>query len=184
MKEHFKPKTLSFYAIMIGSVTLLFNLVAAYGEKNLKAPPNFGGRYVSTQAPPGCPDSTQLVLTIQQSGVFLNGLLQLQEASAATATAAGETSSEERLSLSGRWSEQQINLTGTTDAFDACRSPGATYPMPTIVTIQGQVDQLSASQSPQTHTPTTFTGELTIDEPPAWSFTAQRQASEEKQDAH
>lgn len=186
MKEHFKPKNLIFYTTIIGFVLVLFRYVSAYGEKNLSAPPNFGGRYLSTTAPPGCPENSRLELDIQQSGIFLNGLLTLQtSADPATTSTETATSAEENLSLSGRWQQDQIHLSGTTAALASCQLGTKTNP---IVTIQGQVDHLTASPTPQPSTPTTFTGQLTIadsnNNTQPWSFTAQRQAESKKTDMH
>ncbi len=186
MKPQFKAKNVAFYAATIAFVLVLFRYVSAYGEKNLAAPPNFGGRYISTTTPPGCPDNSRLELDIQQSGIFLNGLLTLKTASESASTNSETAlSAEENLALSGRWQQDQIHLSGTTKALESCQLGTKTNP---IVIIQGKVDHLTASPSPQPHTPTTFTGQLTIadsnNSTQPWSFTAQRQAEPKKTEAH
>ena len=110
MKNHFNFKSLAFYGIAIGSVLILFNVVTAYGEKNLKAPAAIEGRYPLTLAQnlPICPQESNLVLDIQQSGIYLNGSLlpaniDIQQAK----------SGEKRPFLSGKLTPQQLNLAGT-----------------------------------------------------------------------
>ncbi|HCF30241.1 MAG TPA: hypothetical protein DEV81_24275, partial [Cyanobacteria bacterium UBA11049] len=71
MKNHFNFKSLAFYGIAIASVLILFKIVTAYGEKNLKAPVPIEGRYRLNLAQniPICPQESNLVLDIQQSGI-------------------------------------------------------------------------------------------------------------------
>lgn len=60
----------------ISSVVVLFKVVTAYGETNLKAPPAIGGPYrISTQNLPGCLKANRLVLNIKQSSIYLFGSL-------------------------------------------------------------------------------------------------------------
>ncbi len=90
MSSHFNVKSLSFYAIAIGSVLLLFNVVTAYGEKNLKA-----------QVAP-------LMLQLDQSGTYINAALLKPVAQAGQSS----MSAEEKLRLTGLFNNQQINLNG------------------------------------------------------------------------
>lgn len=72
-----KFKTLAFYTTVISSVLLLFKIVTAYGENNLKAPIAISRRYRLTNLEnlPNCQKPDTLMLNIQQSGMFLNGSL-------------------------------------------------------------------------------------------------------------
>ncbi|NJO39462.1 MAG: hypothetical protein HC769_09050 [Cyanobacteria bacterium CRU_2_1] len=168
MKEHFKPKSLLFYGTMITTVVILFRITSAYGEANLKAPPNLNGRYISTEAPPGCPASTRLTLDMQQSGIYVNGILRLEDSSSELTTSSREMSAQERPTLTGQWKQPQIVLSGETDAFVVCQANSASDAS-SLVNIQGQI-QLSNDQFLES----TFTGQLTLDGTP-WQFTAQRQ---------
>lgn len=171
MKGHFHPKTLLFYGTMIGSVLILFRITSAYGEKHLKAPPNINGRYISTQAPPGCPDSTRLALTILQSGVFLHGAVHVE----ATGTETNATAAPDKPTLNGRWEQSQIALSGPTNAFANCTTHTAADG---AVNIQGQIN----SAAPDT--PASLTGDLTIAGSPPWQFSAERQAVAQKSNDH
>ncbi len=110
MSSHFNVKSLSFYAIAIGSVLLLFNVVTAYGEKNLKAPQTIGGRYRLTfsQPLPGCSQVAPLMLQLDQSGTYINAALLKPVAQAGQSS----MSAEEKLRLTGLFNNQQINLNG------------------------------------------------------------------------
>lgn len=167
--NHFHPKSLLFYGIMIGSVLILFRVTAAYGEKHLKAPPNINGRYVSTQAPPGCPEASRLALTILQSGVFLHGSLQLQEAGNQPTTQ--PSASQAKPSLNGRWNQSQVVLSGRTEALATCTRT-ANSSSSREVSIQGKIDSLPEK------TLATFTGQIEIvgsNQP--WTFSAEQQAT-------
>lgn len=115
MSSHFSPKSLLFYGTMIGSVVVLFRVASWHGEANLKAPPAVSGLYLSEQSLPNCPESTQLAVTVQQSGIYLHGALRLIERSEGTEAQSSPSSTEEDLTLSGLWQQQRLSLTG--DAF-------------------------------------------------------------------
>lgn len=116
--SHFNINSLGFYGIAIGSVVLLFKAVTAYGEANLKAPPPIAGRYlIDTQNLPGCNQSEALVLTILQSGVYLNGSLQPANRSADSGVKV-----EEKPALSGRWDKENLTLAGSV-ASTLCPEP-------------------------------------------------------------
>lgn len=125
MSSHFSPKSLLFYGTMIGSVAILFRVASWYGEANLKAPPAVSGLYLSEQSLPNCPESTQLAVTVQQSGVYLHGALRLIERSEST-EAQSPSSTEEDLTLSGLWQQQQLSLTGDASLPAACQVGDAT----------------------------------------------------------
>ncbi len=115
MSSHFNPKSLTFYAIAIGSVLLLFNVVTAYGESNLKAPKTIGGRYqlALTNGLPVCPQAAPLMLQLDQSGTYIN---------AAILKKAGQNSmsAEEKLTLTGLFKEPQLSLAGNVDKSVLC----------------------------------------------------------------
>ncbi|MGH2413862.1 MAG: hypothetical protein ACRDEA_09275 [Microcystaceae cyanobacterium] len=114
--SHFNLKSLSFYGIAIGSVVLLFKVVTAYGDSSLKAPPSIGGRYrLQAQNLPQCLASEPLFLTIQQSGIYLNGALFLEP---------NQKTAEERLSLSGKWQNPSLNLSGSVAHLNTCHDLG------------------------------------------------------------
>ncbi|HEY9874312.1 MAG TPA: hypothetical protein V6D12_12795 [Candidatus Obscuribacterales bacterium] len=149
--SHFSPKTLSFYAVAIGSVVILFNAVSSYGEANVKAPTAIGGNYrISNQNLPECLKSDSLLLTIQQSGIYLSGSLL-----AVDKTAEPKTTAEEKPSLNGNFHNQQVSLSGSIPHFPACNNPG--------VNIEGTVNgknlqgKITLSSIP---TPVEFTAPL------------------------
>ncbi len=117
--HHFNFKSLTFYGVAIGSVLLLFKVVTAYGENNLKAPPAINGRYrLVFNDLPICEKSDALILDIQQSGVYLNGFLLPVNASADTATATNPT-------LTGTLSNQQLSLSGKVKRTIICDLAGS-----------------------------------------------------------
>ncbi|MBD2103267.1 hypothetical protein [Leptolyngbya sp. FACHB-261] len=117
--DHFSPKSLAFYTVAIGSVVVLFNVVTAYGEANLKAPAEMEGRYrLSSNNLPNCLQQP-IVLFIQQSGVYLNA--GLEAAPTATTPSTNSTSSSEApLPLSGHLQKGQFWLAGSTSAALTC----------------------------------------------------------------
>ena len=131
--NHFSPKSLAFYGTMIGSVLVLFNIVSAYGEANLKAPPKVSGNYqlISSDLP-DCLRSENLTLAIEQSGRYIAGELSLSPQTIATPenTSPGvESSSEkkgtkENIVLSGLMLSQSFTLSGKTALLGPC--PAAT----------------------------------------------------------
>jgi hypothetical protein len=131
--NHFSPKSLAFYGTMIGSVLVLFNIVSAYGEANLKAPPKVSGNYKLTSSDlPNCLRSENLTLAIEQSGRYIAGELSLSPQTIATPenTSPGvESSSEkkgtkENIVLSGLMLSQPFTLSGKTALLGPC--PAAT----------------------------------------------------------
>jgi hypothetical protein len=133
MMSHFNFKSLLFYGVAIGSVLLLFKVVTAYGEANLKAPKPIDGDYrLSLAQKPNCPKSEDLVLTIQQSGIYLNGFLLPARTNAQMAAA-----TEEKPSLSGILRNQQLSLSGTLASSIFCSKPVSESG--NVVTIQSQL---------------------------------------------
>jgi hypothetical protein len=77
--SHFNIKTLSFYAVAISSVLVLFKVVSTYGETKLNAAADIDGSYqfASAENLPDCLQGKQLNLNIEQSGVYLFGNLEV-----------------------------------------------------------------------------------------------------------
>ena len=118
MTSHFNFKSLTFYGVAIGSVLLLFNVVSAYGEAKIKAPAAIGGRYRLSLAQnlPTCSKSDALMLNIEQSGIYLNGFILAADTDA-------QTTGEEKPSLTGQLSNQQLSLAGTLAISNLCTNP-------------------------------------------------------------
>ncbi len=169
--SHFSLKSLSFYGIAITSVVVLFQAVSAYGNANLKAPPPIGGPYrIDAQNLPGCLKSEALVLNIQQSGIYLVGSLLPGKTDAQTAIIA-----EEKPSLTGQLSNQNLSLEGSIPWITNCNAAGqanASQGSPSLK-VQGLVNKK------------TLTGQISLSSiPTPAEFTAQREAQTEKLEAH
>ena len=170
--SHFNLKSLAFYGVAIGSVVILFRVVSAYGEANLKAPPPVGERYrINAQNLPGCLKSDALFLNIKQSGIYLSGSLLPADSNTQV-----ETIAEEKPSLSGQLSHPQLSLSGSVPWVTSCNSPvgqaGGSGGSSSIK-IQGQLQGK------------TLAGEITlssISEPA--KFTAEQEVMEEKPEKH
>jgi len=115
--HHFNLKYLTFYGVAISSVLLLFKVVTAYGESNLKAPPAMKSRYglVFNEKLPICDQSNVLILNLQQSGIYLNGFL-LPASSHTKSSNLSETTS----SLTGRLENRQLSLSGKAPRYILC----------------------------------------------------------------
>ena len=97
----------------------MFKVVTAYGESNLKAPPAINGRYHLVFSDlPICEKSNDLILDIQQSGIYLNGFLLPGNAKADTAVATNPT-------LTGTLSNQQLSLSGKVKRNNICNIAGS-----------------------------------------------------------
>jgi hypothetical protein len=153
-------KTLPFYVGAIGFVGALFSFTTNYGEANLKASSKIDGRYrILGQNLPGClKDDEPLVLTIQQSGIYLSGsLLSKDEPNQMTAA-------KKKPSLSGTWDQQKLELSGLVSHVDACQKDGGRVP---LVTIEGTVSQNNLQ------------GKIRLDSSPAGvSFTSKRESGQ------
>jgi hypothetical protein len=114
--SHFNKTSLIFYGVAIGSVVTLFSVVTAYGENNLKASLAIGGDYeLKIDPKPDCPNPKPLVLTIEQSGVYVSAALSPKDSDT--------TASEDfpRLfPLSGEWNQQQLKLAGKVSDLEIC----------------------------------------------------------------
>ncbi len=132
--HHFNWKSLTFYGGAIGVVVVLFSLTTSYGETALKAPTKVAGRY-RLEGPnlPGCLQPDPLVLTLQQSGIYLSGSLL-------TAADSGDkgTAAKKQPSLHGSWNNHQLELSGPLSHLDRCRQGANSFPQ---VKLQGTVEK-------------------------------------------
>ncbi|PSB28124.1 hypothetical protein [Stenomitos frigidus] len=130
MGNHFTLKSLSFYGGAIAFVIILFSMVTAYGEANLKAPQKIAGRYqIPAQDLPGCLKSEQLILLVQQSGIYLTGSLLTVDTVDTL-----EKRAIERPSMTGNWKNQRLALHGDASYLPKCQGD---------VKIQGAIAQQS-----------------------------------------
>jgi hypothetical protein len=147
----FSLKSLLFYVGSLAFVIGLFSLTTAYGEANLKPPTKIAGRYrLSAQTWPGCLRTEALILTLQQSGVYVHAALSQPEPSDAAPAKIKPV-------LEGFWRSQQLTLSGAATSPPAC----ATAKPQTVVQIQGTIaqNQLNGTISLNGAMPTPFTAE-------------------------
>ena len=158
--NHLSLKSLAFYGIAIGSVSLLFKVVTAYGETNLKAAPAIAGSYrFDAKSLPECLKSDTLTLTIEQSGVYLSGNLR-------SGTSEGDraNTAEEKPSLVGKWENQGLSLSGAVPNLTGC-SESTAIDQNSYVKLRGIVEKDSLK------------GKISLtDRAAATNFTAQREA--------
>lgn len=162
--SHFNFKSLAFYGTAIGSVVILFKIVTVYGQ-NLKAPFPIDGRYrITTQNLPKCLQSDDLILNIQQSGIYLNGsLLAISKNAEMPSASTSETRLEEKPSLVGRWTNQQLTLSGPVTNLSSCNNK-------LNLTIQASVNR------------ETLSGQMTLNSTTQpVQFTAQRESNDQQQ---
>lgn len=159
MKSHFNLKSLAFYGVAIGSVLLLFNVVTAYGERNLKAPASINGRYRLSFAEKllSCAKLDPLLLNIEQSGVYVNASLLPPQTNAQMTT-----STEEKHTLTGLLKERQLSLSGSVPQATVCDQAEASGF--TAVAIKGRVDGVAIAGQLTLHSASQTT-----------EFTAQRE---------
>ena len=116
--SHFNLKSLIFYGVAIGSVVLLFKVVTAYGESNLKASPSIGGRYpIKAKNLPGCLQAEALVLEIQQSGIYLNGSLLPSKNHVDS-----DKVVRQKPSLTGKLNQQKLSMSGAISQLKSCHN--------------------------------------------------------------
>jgi hypothetical protein len=159
--SHFSLKSLAFYGVAISSVVVLFKVVSAYGEANLRAPLLMDGSYrFSAENLPGCLKSDALVLNIKQSGTYVFGTLL-----PATAEEKTVTSAAQKPSLAGRLNNQQLTLAGALPHLASCNSDQAS----SRVRIQGTLEK------------DTLTGKIRLSSIPTLAeFTATKEATAKK----
>jgi hypothetical protein len=156
----FSLKSLGLYSLVIAGAIGFFQIVTSYGEANIKAPMSVVGNYLIT-APnlPNCLQNKQLLLKLQQSGIYLNASL-IDRSQVTT------MNKDNHPTLSGRLNSQKVNLTGllsTTlcDRLSPIHITGSFANLPNqIVDRQTtKVAKILAQQPPQ------LQGQLTIDNP-------------------
>jgi hypothetical protein len=95
------------YSLAIGSAIGFFQIVTSYGEANIKAPISIAGDYlINTQNLPGCLDRQQLVLKLQQSGIYLNASLINNDREESL------KQQQEKTTFSGRLHDRKLDLVG------------------------------------------------------------------------
>jgi len=169
--SHFNFKSLAFYGSAIASVVLLFKVVIDYGQ-NLKAPLPIDGRYrIIAKNLPECLQSDDLVLSIQQSGIYLNGSLLAfsKNVEMPNSVSTSETIVQPKPSLVGRWKNQELTLSGLVTNLSSCNNK-------VNLSIQANVNQ------------ETMNGQMTLNSTTKpVKFTAQRESNyqqKEKQASH
>ncbi len=111
MNHHFNLKSFIFYGTMIGVVMLLFKGVTAYGESQLKPPGSIGGDYaIQLENSPECLKEENLVLKIEQSGIYIFAKLALKKAE----------NHPDQINLQGRLENQQMILSGRLNPLFFC----------------------------------------------------------------
>lgn len=118
MKSLFSAKWLMFYGGTIAFVIALFSIATNYGEANLKAQPKISGRYkISATDLPGCLKSKTLILSIEQSGIYLNGSLLESDHSTQE-----QTASRKKPSLTGTFRQSDLELSGSAAQIQGCEN--------------------------------------------------------------
>jgi hypothetical protein len=156
-----QPRLLLFYGGTLAFVLLLFQVVTRYGDTKLVASPNIDGRYLSTETMPGCPPSSRVLLTILQSGIYLNGAVNVVENEGAI----DQITSEQTPPLSGQLVQQEVTLSGGARLCQAAQS----------VRVAGKV--VAAGQ-------VAFTGTLQDGNGQPWQMKALRLAKLKKESGH
>jgi hypothetical protein len=148
-----KPKSIALYGVAIASVVILFKVVTSYGEANLQARPNINGKYLMLGTKlPQCFQEKPVVLTIQQSGVYLNANLSNVETKTTS-------SLKEQLPLKGKWQTENLELLGFIPARQICEklSPTFSNNQQVLVSIKAKFLNNKSEQSNQ------INGQVTID---------------------
>jgi hypothetical protein len=127
--DRFNPSHIKFYLIAISSVGMLFSIVTAYGESNLKAPPKISGLYeIESTNLSDCLNSKPLQLTIQQSGLYISGSLQSKGD-----RNKNKSTSENNLPLIGRWQDGGFSVAGAVTDVEGC---DRAQPLTIIATVK------------------------------------------------
>jgi hypothetical protein len=133
MSKNHHLSHLTFYGVAISSVLVLFKIVSAYGETQLKAPNNFTGNYiVSVDRLPDCltQNTLGLELNLQQSGIYLFSELTLKQKQPPNIT----------ISLDGKITDERLILQGKLPTIENCN-----FPEKSLVTLKAGEDKDSIS---------------------------------------
>ncbi|HBE19739.1 MAG TPA: hypothetical protein DEG17_13520 [Cyanobacteria bacterium UBA11149] len=164
MSSHFSLKSLLFYGTAISSVVVLFKIVTAYGNTNLKANPPIDGYYpISSENLPDCLKSESLGLNLLQSGVYINGTLLSGDTHKKTTT-----SIENNPSLSGQFINREISLTGKVPWLTNCDESSKSGNH-NLVKIQGIIQG------------DTIAGKISLNNIPGGEFTATKELQKEEE---
>ncbi len=102
----FPVKSIGLYSLAIGGAIGFFHFITSYGEANLKAPISVAGNYIiNAQRLPTCLQNKQLLLKLQQSGIYLNASLVNKRQEITSIKNSQPT-------FSGRLNVRQFHLTG------------------------------------------------------------------------
>jgi hypothetical protein len=103
---NFSARSIGLYSLAIGGSIAFFQLVTSYGEAHIKAPLAITGRYsIAARNLPNCLQNKQLLLDLQQSGIYLNATLVENSGNAIAPTTTRPT-------LSGQLHDRHLNLLG------------------------------------------------------------------------
>jgi len=133
--SQFNVKMLTFYGVSIAFVAVLFKVVTAYGEANLTNAPAIAGDYrFDATSLPECLKSDALVLTIEQSGVYLSGNLKSDKSAVDR-----QNTTAEKANLAGKWENQGLSLSGVVPNLTGCgESTGGSQK--SLVKLRGMVE--------------------------------------------
>ncbi len=139
--NHLHFKSLTFYGVTISSVLLLFKFVTTYGEKNLKAPLSLKESYslIFGEKLPDCNQPDTIILNVHQSGVYLNGVFL-----PANINSQQKSTLEEHPTLTGRYKNNNISLSGQIPNYVLCQNTSATdknRKAHRIVNLQMQIEK-------------------------------------------
>lgn len=157
----FSAKLIGLYGIAIGSAIGFFHIVTSYGEANIKAPISVTGNYLITaQNLPDCLQQKQLVLKLQQSGIYLNASI-IKDKQDIT------NNRETRPTFSGRLQDRKLNLSGTVPT-DICPQSSQLQIAGTVTNTRAATDRqqlmqgqiLLTNRNIQRSVPVEFTGTL------------------------
>ncbi|WP_017651189.1 hypothetical protein [Fortiea contorta] len=168
--NHFHYKSLAFYGVAISSVLLLFKVVTLYGEKHLQPAPTISDRYrlMLAENLPNCEKPTDLILNIQQSGIYINASLLPANSNIKPAT------NHHQNSLTGILKHQQLNLSGHINTAILCQI------IPTQNTLANSTTLQMQFQNPKTPT-----GQININGvPQSLQFNAFPQIPESSSNTH
>jgi hypothetical protein len=136
---NFNFKYLAISGIAIASALICFKTVTTYGENHLNATSLIKNRYTLnlSQNLPNCQKSHKLVLSIQQSGIYIN---------AALLPVNSNLNPKTQLTLTGKFKNQKLQLSGNINTSTLCQNPSVQNNQLQPVTIQmSQLNQNSIS---------------------------------------